>query len=69
MRKQEFKFIVFLEVMALFLAGMIHVIVIATGHETNNVPAFYSLVFALTLAVCLFTKYILIPIEDWWFNE
>ena len=65
--KDLIKLLVFAEVLALFMGGIIHLITFIMG---DHYPLMMYLWMAVIVAVCvIFTTYIAAPLVNWWFDD
>lgn len=65
--KDLLKYIIFLEVVAMFACGLIHLVAFLTNNKWDLLM--YPLFFGVALLICLFVVFILTPLIEWFYEQ
>jgi len=66
--KDLLKFIMFLELIALFVCALTHLTIILVEGDDPDYYQIYWIIPSIIFIVALFTKLIIVPLANWWFE-
>jgi len=66
--REFFKFLVFIEFLTILMSGVVHLYVHFFMKEDFSIML-YPIMMAIIFIMLIFIYFVVIPLEEWWFDE